>query len=47
MTVQCTECERVIGEYDTNTPSIISVVMRDRRAHAVSVHAYPSREQPS
>lgn len=44
MTVRCTECERVIGEYDTNTPSIVSVVMRDRREHAVAVHAYPRRE---
>lgn len=44
MTVRCVECARVIGEYDTNTPSIISVVMRDRREHAVAAHAYPRRE---
>lgn len=44
MTVRCTECEATIGEYDTNTPSIISVVMRDRRAHAVAAHAYPRRD---
>jgi hypothetical protein len=44
MTVRCTECEVVIGEYDTNTPSIISVVMRDRREHAVTAHGYPRRE---
>lgn len=44
MTVRCTECESVIGEYDTNTPSIVSVVMRDRREHAVRAHDYPRRE---
>lgn len=44
MTVRCAECDRTIGEYDTNTPSIISVVMRARRQHAVESHGYPHRE---
>lgn len=44
MTVRCTECEREIGEYDTNTPSIISVVMRARREHAIAEHGYQRRE---